>query len=46
MILRPKLHKLAFLKVVNSEKHFFWGFVPNDPTVEVIEKTEKVVDIP
>ena len=37
--------KLALFKVVNSEKHFFWGVVPNDPTVEVIEKTEKVVDV-
>ena len=38
--------KLAFLKIVNSEKNFFVGLAPIGPVVRVLVKTERAMDVP
>ena len=43
---RPKMCKLAFLKIVNSEKQFFEGLASIGPAVRVLVKTERAMDVP
>ena len=40
------MFKLAFLKIVNSEKNLFEGLAPIELAVRVIVKTERAMDVP